>query len=262
MVRGKGRAAAPKCDDPEVLAWIRDNAVATGKSDVHLVVGCKKKEVRIPVSKAVLAIHSGLVRELPDTDDVPVIGQHEPRTVVQYAALCYPRLDAPVPAFTLVDIGKLARLAHWLDSPQVVDLLYGQLKKRLDALAASYSGDKSFMSTKDSLDPEIYFAIFALRDAGKDIPLTDNLIMHYPDWYTALSEEDRAPHAKYSVEMFEAFMAKFEDVSSQQHTYRNDAHFRKLRDASAKLLTVTRHLLALAADGPPPAKRQKSSHGE
>jgi len=261
MVRGKGRAAAPKCDDPEVLAWIRDNAVATGKSDVHLVVGCKKKEVRIPVSKAVLAIHSGLVRELPDTDDVPVIGQHEPRTVVQYAALCYPRLDAPVPAFTLVDIGKLARLAHWLDSPQVVDLLYGQLKKRLDALAASYSGDKSFMSTKDSLDPEIYFAIFALRDAGKDIPLTDNLIMHYPDWYTALSEEDRAPHAKYSVEMFEAFMAKFEDVSSK-YTYMSHTHFQILRDASAKLLTVTRHLLALAADGPPPAKRQKSSHGE
>ena len=261
MVRGKGRAAAPKCDDPEVLAWISDNAVATGKSDIHLVVGRKKQEVRIPVSKAVLAIHSGLVRELPDTDDVPVIGPHEPRTVVQYASLCYPRLDAPVPAFTLVDIGKLARLAHWLDSPQVVDLLYGQLKKRLDALAASYSGDKSFMSTKDSLDPEIYFAIFALRDAGKDIPLTDNLIMHYPDWYTALSEEDRAPHAKYSVEMFEAFMSKFEDVSSK-HTYMSHTHFQILRDASAKLLTVTRHLLALAADGPPPAKRQKSSHGE
>ena len=61
--------------------------------------------------------------------------------------------------------------------------------------------------------------------------------------------------------MFEAFMAKFEDVSSK-YTYMSHTHFQILRDASAKLLTVTRHLLALAADGPPPAKRQKSSHGE
>ena len=83
--------------------------------DIHLVVGLvgrKKQEVRIPVSKAVLAI-------VPDTDDVPVIGSHEP--IAQTRRLL--GTGAGVHAWT--------RFAHWLDSPQVVDLLYGQLKKEV-----------------------------------------------------------------------------------------------------------------------------------
>ena len=120
--------------DPEVEKWLDKHAIATGKSDMNLVVTEGDAEIFVPVSKAILAVNSGLVRGLPDSDDVPIIGDHDARTVVQYVSLCYPRLAAPVPTFSLTDITKLTRLAHWLDSPEVIDLLFGQLKAKLDGI--------------------------------------------------------------------------------------------------------------------------------
>ena len=80
--------------DPKVQKWLEENAISTGKADINLVVTEGQKETKIPVMKSILAVHSGLIRGLPDTDDVPIIGDHDSRTVVQYVTLCYPRLDA------------------------------------------------------------------------------------------------------------------------------------------------------------------------
>ena len=74
--------------DPEVEKWLDAHAIATGKSDINLVVTEGDAEIFVPVSKAILAVHSGLVRGLPDSDDVPIIGDHDARTVVQYVSLC------------------------------------------------------------------------------------------------------------------------------------------------------------------------------
>ena len=124
--------------DPEVEKWLDEHAIATGRSDINLVVTEGDAEIFVPVSKAILAVHSGLVRGLPDSDDVPIIGDHDARTVVQYVSLCYPRLDAPVPTFSLTEITKLTKLAHWLDAPKVIDLLFGQLKAILDKTSTKY----------------------------------------------------------------------------------------------------------------------------
>ena len=77
--------------DPEVEKWLDAHAIATGKSDINLVVTEGDAEIFVPVSKAILAVNSGLLRGLPDSDDVPIIGDHDARTVVQYASLCKPR---------------------------------------------------------------------------------------------------------------------------------------------------------------------------
>ena len=134
--------------DPKVQKWLDENAISTGKADINLVVTEGQKETKIPVMKSILAVHSGLIRGLPDTDDVPIIGDHDARTVVQYVTLCYPRLDAPVPTFSLTEITKLTRLAHWLDAPKVLDLLFGQLKKVLDNTSMDYKPGNSERTLK------------------------------------------------------------------------------------------------------------------
>ena len=244
--------------DPEVQKWLDENAISTGKADINLVVTEGQKETKIPVMKSILAVHSGLVRGLPDTDDVPIIGDHDSRTVVQYVTLCYPRLDAPVPTFSLTEITKLTRLAHWLDAPKVLDLLFGQLKTVLDNTSTDYEpgnisrnngyrdgqwGDLHYNSTTyKAPDQDLYPAIFALKDAGKVIKLGDKLIMHFPDWFLALSETERASYNKYSFQVFVDFMSKMETIEKNLSDHDNDC--RKIKDATKKFLALARHLLS------------------
>ena len=61
----------------KVQKWLDENAISTGKADINLVVTEGQKETKIPVMKSILAVHSGLIRGLPDTDDVPIIGDHD-----------------------------------------------------------------------------------------------------------------------------------------------------------------------------------------
>ena len=333
--------------DPEVEKWLDKHAIATGKSDINLVVTEGDAEIFVPVSKAILAVNSGLVRGLPDSDDVPIIGDHDARTVVQYVSLCYPRLAAPVPTFSLTEITKLTRLAHWLDSPEVIDLLFGQLKAKLDDTPREYktgpptpgqpssspdrpgffqaaiggfmnalvntpeekqlcirqlaqndemmaslaSGNNPMMrrflqrpgmanalsqviqnpsglnatqiqqlsnlnlngatSGNHAPDPDIYPAMFAMGAAGKGggIELTDRLCMHFPDWFLALSDKERAVYEKYSFQMFDHFLTTFETLKK-----RESSNQMKMQDASTKLLALSRHLLSFAPGIRPPKK--------
>lgn len=191
---GKPIAMAPQDasskTDPVVKNWLHENALSTGRADCFLVVKEGQKEIKIPVMKSILAVHSGLVRGLPDSDDVPIIGDHHgAKTVVQYAQLCYPRLDAPIPTFSLTEITKLTKLAHWLDAPKVIDLLFGQLKKVLDNTKLDYravshreydnrTGGYKHITTDNTPDIDLYPAIFAMADAGRPIKLGDNLLMY------------------------------------------------------------------------------------
>ena len=322
--------------DPEVEKWLEAHAIETGKSDMNLVVTEGDAEIFVPVSKAILAVNSGLVRGLPDSDDVPIIGDHDARTVVQYVSLCYPRLAAPVPTFSLTEITKLTRLAHWLDSPEVIDLLFGQLKAKLDGTPREYktgpptpgqpssspdrpgffqaviggfmnalvntpeemqqvirqlaqndammaslaAGDpilRQFLqrpgmanalsqviqnpsglnatqiqqlsnlnpnaatSRSHAPDPDIYPAIFAMVDADRNegIAVYDNLIMHFPDWFLALSEKERARYQHHCFHWFNQFMARFETIKDEEST-----NLPKIKDASTKFLALSRHLLS------------------
>ena len=66
--------------------------------------------------------------------------------------------------------------------------------------------------------------------------------MHFPDWFLALSETERAPYNKYSFQLFVEFMSKIEDIKTILAIDNGDNT--KLNDATTKFLALARHLLS------------------
>ena len=48
-----------------------------------------------------------------------------------------------------------------------------------------------------------------MKDAGKEIKLHQEFIMHFPDWYIPLSDAARAPYVKHSSSVFADFMTEY-----------------------------------------------------
>ena len=202
--------------EPDVRKWQREHGESTGRSDLFLVVTEGGEEIKIPVSRGVLAFSSGLIRDLPNGEDVPIIGDHTASTVVAFCKLCYPFNPVRIWPF---DIAAVTRLAHWMDAPDVVDLLFGQLtvelkeKEKVFRMAFELYGDPESCHDNSSyawrLAPHFYRAIFAMKDAGKEVKLHQYFIMHFPDWYIPLSDAARAPYVKHSSSVFADFMTEY-----------------------------------------------------
>ena len=212
--------------EPDVRKWQREHGESTRRSDLFLVVTEGGEEIKIPVSRGVLAFSSGLVRDLPHDEDVPIIGDHTASTVVAFCKLCYPFIRGRLSDLSfhgpssqympgLRAIAAVTRLAHWMDAPDVVDLLFGQLTVELEeneqyfriAMFESCSIIHCYYASK--LAPDFYRAIFAMKDAGKEIKLHQYLIMHFPNWYIPLSDAARAPYVKHSSSVFADFMTEY-----------------------------------------------------
>ena len=90
-------------------------------------------------------------------------------------------------------------------------------------------------------DLDLYPAIFAMVDADRNegIAVYDNLIMHFPDWFLALSEKERARYQHHCFHWFNQFMARFERIKEEEST-----NLPKIKDASTKFLALSRHLLS------------------
>ena len=76
---------------------------------------------------------------------------------------------------------------------------------------------------------------------GRAIEVSDNLTMHFPDWYLALSEEARAPYKNCSYSYFDVFMSDTEDIKNDTCDTGDTI---KLKDVTTKLLALARHLLS------------------
>ena len=108
----------------------------------------------------------------------------------------------------LRDIAAITRLAHWMDAPDVVDLLFDQLKVELvEYYDDFHCYDEYYYAWEQA--PDFYRAIFAMKDAGKEIKLHQYFIMHFPDWYIPLSDAARAPYVKHSSSVFADFMTEY-----------------------------------------------------
>lgn len=200
----------------DVEEWAAEHA-DDGISDLWLVVG----DARVPVSRSVLALTCGLVRDLPKGggDEMPLLGDFDAETVVLLAKLCYPRL-ADHPRLSLSDIARLAPLAHYVDAPAVVELLYGQL---LEHPEYAYSGrdrvpdeKRGGLVSKANLtavapSPDLYAAIFALDSAGKNIPLSDPLLLHFPTVFCDMTEPPPV-FRRRAKGIFAEYTTRFEGV--------------------------------------------------
>jgi len=100
-------------------------------------------------------------------------------------------------------------------------------------------------------DLDLYPAIFAMVDADRNegIVVYDSLIMHFPDWFLALSEKERARYQHHCFHWFNQFMARFETIKDEEST-----NLPKIKDASTKFLALSRHLLSYCSGVPEPAK--------
>ena len=86
--------------------------------------------------------------------------------------------------------------------------------------------------------------------------MSDNLTMHFPDWYLALSEEARAPYKNGSYSYFDVFMSDIEDIKNDTCDTGDTI---KLKDVTTKLLALARHLLSFY---PVPPAFKRSTHAK
>lgn len=226
-----------------VQEWIREHG-SDETSDMHLVVQESGVETRIPVSRDVLRITSGLMRGLPEAGDMPVLGEHAASTVVKFTRLCYPSFKAP-PKFSLAEISSVVRLAHWFDAPPVIELLHDQFKATFDALPTFCAGfipaDQYKFNINTAPEPDLYAALFSMKDAGKHIELSPYLALHFPAWFIKLENKERARFNKYARPTFLDFMAQCEALKNADLAH--PAPGNVLRKSSELLLQLSRFLV-------------------
>ena len=215
------RAPADTDDWPEALApraplasvdlvgdWISKHGDPAFETDLFFVVTEGGEETRIPACAAVLKINCAMIRDLPEAGDVPVIGDHSARTVVQFLALCYPFLGPGTkrPAdFTFDEISGIARFAHWCGAPNVIDQLGQELEARAAGLErAARQGYRAPMS----LNRELFMTAFILGDLGRPVQFLD-YVLEWPEFFFSLSH--RAPFLKYAGPVFEQFIGRAAD---------------------------------------------------
>ena len=108
-------------------------------------------------------------------------------------------------------------------------------------------------------------------DRNEGIAVYDNLIMHFPDWFLALSEKERARYQHHCYHWFNQFMYTWDRIRNDKPRKINGSSAEaledrfdtlrmgyisqmKIQDASTKFLALSRHLLSYYPGAPKPAK--------
>ena len=214
------RAPADTDDWPEALApraplasvdlvgdWISKHGDPAFETDLFFVVPEDGEETRIPACAAVLKINCAMIRDLPEAGDVPVIGDHSARTVVQFLALCYPFLGPQTkrPAdLTYDDISGVARFAHWLGAPNVIDQLGQEIGARVVGL--DRAARQGYRAPK-SVNKEVFMTACILGDLGRPVLFLD-YVLEWPEFFFSLDAAERAPFMKYAGPIFEQFIRR------------------------------------------------------
>ncbi|CAH0371437.1 unnamed protein product [Pelagomonas calceolata] len=151
-----------------------------------------------------------MIQDLPEAGDVPVLGDHSARTVVQFLALCYPFLGprTKTPAdFAFDDISGIARFAHWCGAQNIIDQLGHELGAR--AVGLELAARQGYKAPK-SVKKELFMTAFILGDLGRPVLFLD-YALEWPEFFFSLNTAERAPFIKYAGPVFEQFIRRAAD---------------------------------------------------
>ena len=198
-----------------VQAWLTKHNDPMYVTDLWFVVKEGEKEIRIPACSAILRVTCGLVRDLPETGDVPVLGDHSVATVVKVVQACYPfGSEDFLENEKLRGLVAITNFAHWCGAQMVIDRL---LVKMSDKVYNENHSRKPFVTT--------YKAVFSILDTTgkwgaksifdciddgeynyKRSSSEDYLVGKWPSFFLDLPEAERAPFARHAKRMFRYFL--------------------------------------------------------
>ena len=210
-------AAAGESD--VVQAWLTKHSDPMYVTDLWFVVKEGANEIRIPACSAILRVTCGLVRDLPEAGDVPVLGDHTAATVVKVVQACYPFESEDFLDYkyneNLRGLVALTSFAHWCGAHKITDRLLAKMIRmvpnyrhdRDPPAKATYEAVFSMLDVTGKWGAKSLFdAVWSQEDYWRVSKQEDYLVGMWPSFFLDLPEPQRAPFERHARRMFRYFL--------------------------------------------------------